>query len=172
MEKKTTYMNPYLAGVLLGLVIVLAIYLNGDGLGASGAVKAVAIKTVETVAPSQADNLTFVQKFTKAHPEGPLKTWLVFEIIGLIIGAFVSGLISDRMGFTIDKGEKITNKTRLIFALIGGTFFGLGSQFARGCTSGAALSGMAVYSVAGFLTFLVIFGTGYLLAYFFKKLWL
>ncbi len=172
MEKKTKYMNPYLAGFLLGVVIVFAIYLNGDGLGASGAVKAVVVKTLDTVAPSQAENLAFMKSYKATHTEDPLKSWLVFEIIGVILGAFVSGLISDRLGFKIDKGERISNKVRLIAALVGGMFFGLGSQFARGCTSGAALSGMAVYSVAGFLTFLAIFGTGYLLAYFFKKLWL
>ncbi len=171
MENKTKYMNPYLAGFLLGLVIVLAIYLNGDGLGASGAVKAVVIKSLDSVAP-QADSLAYMKQYKATHPEDPLKSWLVFEIIGVILGAFVSGMISERLGFKIDKGEKITNKVRLIAALLGGILFGLGSQFARGCTSGAALSGMAAYSVAGFLTFLAIFGTAYALAYFFRKLWL
>ncbi len=171
MEKQTKYMNPYLAGFLLGLVIVLAIYLNGDGLGASGAVKAVVVKTVQ-VTSSNPDSIPFMKSYNATHPDDPLKSWLVFEIIGVILGAFVSGLISDRLGFKIDKGEHITNKTRLIFALIGGILFGIGSQFARGCTSGAALDGMSVYSVAGFLTFIVIFGTGYILAYFFRKLWL
>jgi len=172
MEKKTKYMNPYLAGFLLGVLIVVAIYISGDGLGASGAVKAVVIKTVETVSPSSTQSLDYMKSYKATHPDDPLKSWLIFEIIGVIIGAFVSGLISDRLGFKIDKGEHITNKTRLVFALLGGFLFGIGSQFARGCTSGAALDGMAVYSVAGFLTFLSIFGTAYLLAYFFRKLWL
>ena len=164
-------MNPYLAGFLLGLVIVLAIYLNGDGLGASGAVKAVVVKTIQSTT-SNPENIPYIKSYNATHPDDPLKSWLVFEIIGVILGAFVSGLISDRLGFKIDKGEHITNKTRLIFALLGGILFGLGSQFARGCTSGAALSGMSVFSVAGFLTFIVIFGTAYAIAFFFKKLWL
>jgi uncharacterized membrane protein YedE/YeeE len=50
--------------------------------------------------------------------------------------------------------------------------FGLGAQFARGCTSGAALSGMAVLSTAGFVTMVAIFGTGYVGAYFLRRLWL
>jgi uncharacterized membrane protein YedE/YeeE len=172
MEKKTKYMNPYLAGFLLGLLIVVAIFISGDGLGASGGVKALVVKTVNTVAPSQAESIKYIKGYNNSHPEGPLKTWLIFELIGVAIGAFVSGLISERLGFKIDKGPRISNKVRLISALIGGALFGMGSQFARGCTSGAALSGMAVYSVAGFLTFLVIFGTAYILAYFFRKLWL
>ena len=32
-------MNPYLAGILLGLVLLAAMYLSGRGLGASGGIK-------------------------------------------------------------------------------------------------------------------------------------
>ena len=38
MERRK-YMDPYLAGTLLGGVLLLAMYLSGRGLGASGAVK-------------------------------------------------------------------------------------------------------------------------------------
>jgi uncharacterized membrane protein YedE/YeeE len=61
---------------------------------------------------------------------------------------------------------------RWLFAAVGGALFGLGAQFARGCTSGAALSGMAVLSTAGFVTMVAIFGTGYVGAYFVRRLWL
>ena len=36
---KTKYMNPYLAGLMLGLVLLMAFFFSGRGLGASGAVK-------------------------------------------------------------------------------------------------------------------------------------
>ena len=35
--KPKPYMNPYLAGFLLGLVLLATIYITGRGLGASGA---------------------------------------------------------------------------------------------------------------------------------------
>jgi len=41
--------------------------------------------------------------------------------------------------------------------------FGLGAQFGRGCTSGAALSGMAVLSSGGIITMAAIFEWGTLL---------
>ena len=63
-------------------------------------------------------------------------------------------------------------KLRWLFATLGGALFGIGAQFARGCTSGAALSGMAVLSTAGFITMMAIFGTGYAAAFFARKLWL
>ncbi len=172
MKEETKYMNPYLAGFLLGLLIVFAIYLNGDGLGASGAIKNTVIGTMETVAPQSSAQIPYLKSYNATHPESPWKSWLIWEVLGVIIGAFVSGLISGRNKFTVEHGPRISSKTRLITAFIGGTLFGIGSQFGRGCTSGAGLDGMAVFSVAGFLVTLVIFGTGYILAPFFKKLWL
>ena len=165
-------MNPYFAGFLFGMVLLETIYITGHGLGISGAIKSVTFSTVATVAPNHAENTRFIKTYTQEHPDGPLKNWLVFEVIGVFIGAFLSGAISNRVGFKLEKGNNISNKTRIIAAIIGGACFGFGSQFGRGCTSGAALSGMAVMSFGGILTMFSIFGSGYAFAYFFRKLWL
>ena len=49
------YMNPYVAGVLLGLVLLAAIYISGRGLGASGAIKSSVVSVVNTIAPQHAE---------------------------------------------------------------------------------------------------------------------
>jgi uncharacterized membrane protein YedE/YeeE len=90
----------------------------------------------------------------------------------VIVGAFVSGLISDRLRFSFEKGPRASTTFRVLFALLGGAMFGFGAQFGRGCTSGAALSGMAVLSTGGFITMMAIFGTAYAVAWFFRKYWL
>ncbi|MCF7810835.1 YeeE/YedE family protein, partial [bacterium] len=140
--------------------------------GASGAVKSVMISVVNIVAPSHVENTPYYSTYMAGHNNSPMKSWLVFEVLGVLIGGFISGLISNRLGFKIERGLHISSRTRLIAAVIGGALFGIGSQLGRGCTSGAALSGMAVLSTAGFVTMLAIFGSGYILAYFFRKLWL
>lgn len=168
----TKYMNPYLAGFLLGITLLVTIVVTGRGLGASGALKSAVVATVTTVAPEHAAQSEFYTEKMKDLKENPLKTWLVFEVLGVIIGGFLSGVVSDRLKFTTEKGPRISNMTRLGFALIGGALFGMGAQFARGCTSGAALSGMAVLSTGGIVTMIAIFGTGYAAAYFFRKLWI
>lgn len=166
------YMNPYLAGFLLGMVLLGTIYVTGRGLGASGAIKSVVLSSVVKVAPEYSANTTFIKTYSEQHAGGPLKDWLVFEVIGVIIGAFFSGVISNRVGIKLERGPNITNKTRIIAAVIGGALFGFGSQLGRGCTSGAALSGMAIMSFGGIITMFAIFGSGYAFAYFFRKLWL
>ena len=170
--KAQKYMNPYLAGFLLSLVLLGTIYVTGRGLGASGAVKSVVLSSVVKAAPGHAANIPFIKSYSEEHPDGPLKDWLVFEVIGVIIGAFFSGVISNRVGIKLERGPNITNKTRIIAAVIGGILFGFGAQLGRGCTSGAALSGMAVMSFGGLITMVAIFGSGYAFAWFFRKLWL
>ncbi len=104
--------------------------------------------------------------------ERPLKNWLALEVFGMVLGGFISGALSHRLKFKVEKSPKISNKKRLAFAFLGGAFFVYGAQLARGCTSGAALSVMAVLSVAGFVTMIAIFGSAYLFAWIFRSLWI
>lgn len=168
----TKTMNPYLAGFLLGLVLLATIFITGRGLGASGAVKSVVVAAVDAVAPAHAEASPFYGKYVGPGAESPLMAWLVFEVAGVVIGAFLSGLVSERLGLTTERGPRVGVRARWAFAVAGGALFGIGAQLARGCTSGAALSGMAVLSTAGFVTMLAIFGTGYAFAYLARGLWL
>ncbi len=170
--KKNKYINPYLGGVLLGLVLLASNFISGRGLGASGALKSVVVQGINTVTPKHAENTIFYKDYNKKHANGPMKSWLVFEMLGVVVGAFISGALAGRLKFKVEHSPKITSKRRLIFALMGGVLFGFGSQLGRGCTSGSALSGMAVLSVGGIVTMAAIFGTGYALAYFFRKNWI
>ncbi len=170
--KKTKYLNPYIGGVLLGLVLLSANFIAGRGLGASGAIKSTIVATMNTIAPSASEKSGFVKEFRESHEGNPMKTWLVFEMLGVLVGGFVSGAVAGRLKFKVEHSPKITSKRRLILALTGGLLFGFGSQLGRGCTSGSALSGMAVLSLGGFITMAAIFGTAYVLAYFFRKNWI
>jgi hypothetical protein len=102
----------------------------------------------------------------------PALNWLSIELAGLLIGGFISGAVSGRLKLKTEKSPGISNAKRFVFAFLGGLFFVYGAQLARGCTSGAALSGMAVLSVGGFVTMMAIFGSAYFFAWFFRKLWI
>ena len=164
-------MNPYIAGTMLGIVLLAAMFLSGRGLGASGGMKYCVVSIVGAVDKSHANNSIYYSKYFE-NGDKPLKNWLVLEIAGVLIGGFISGALSNRLKFKIEKSPSISNARRLVFAFLGGVFFVYGAQLARGCTSGAALSGMAVLSVAGFVTMMAIFGSAYLFAWFFRKNWI
>ncbi len=169
MKKK--YMNPYIAGSLLGGVLLLAMYLSGRGLGASGGIKYCVVSIVEAINPNHVALSDYYSKYFEGG-KNPLMGWLPIEVLGILIGGFVSGAFSGRLKFKIEKSASISGKKRLLMAFLGGVFFVYGAQLARGCTSGAALSGMAVLSVAGFVTMASIFGSAYLFAWFFRKNWI
>lgn len=169
--KPKRYMNPYLAGVLLGLVLLMSFFFTGRGLGASGAVKSVVVATVDTIAPNHTETSEFYSKYAGGD-KSPMKSWLVFQVLGVMVGGFLSGAMSGRLTWKVEHSPKITSKRRLVFAAMGGLLFGFGSQLGRGCTSGAALTGMSVLSVAGFVTMAAIFGTAFAFAYFVRKNWI
>lgn len=170
-NKKHVYWNPYFGGVMLGLLLILTFYITGRGLGATGGTKSAVVLSVESVAPEYAENSRYYHKYYDEE-SNPMNNWLVYETIGILAGAFLSGALSGRTKFRIQHAPHITPRKRLIWASVGGLLFGFGSQLARGCTSGAALSGSATLSLGGFITMFAIFGTAYALAYFFRKLWI
>lgn len=164
-------MNPYTAGTMLGIVLLLAMFLAGRGLGASGGIKYCVVSIVGAVDPPHAERSIYYSKYFEGG-KSPLKNWLSFEILGVIAGGFLSGALSGRLKFKLEKSPDISDRRRLIYAFLGGLLFVYGAQLARGCTSGAALSGMAVLSVAGFVTMIAIFGSAYIFAWFFRKNWI
>lgn len=169
---QTKYMNPYLAGVLLGLVLLAANFVSGRGLGASGAIKDTVAAGVKAVAPSHYYNAPYYSEFIATQRENPMHSWLVYQMLGVITGGFLSGVLAGRMKLQIERPPHVSSRKRLMFALAGGILFGYGSQIGRGCTSGSALSGMAVLSFGGFITMAAIFGTAFALAWFFRKNWI
>ena len=92
-------------------------------------------------------------------------------MLGVLVGGFFQELLQADSNLKLNTLQyHFTKKTYL--ALGGGILFGFGSQLGRGCTSGSALSGMAVLSLGGFVTMMAIFGTAFVFAYFFRKNWI
>lgn len=164
-------MNPYMAGTLLGIVLLASMFISGRGLGASGGIKYCVVSIVGAVDRPHAENSIYYSKYFE-NGKKPLTNWLSLEIFGVVAGGFISGVVSGRLKLKVEKSPKISVVRRLIFAFLGGVFFVYGAQLARGCTSGAALSGMAVLSLAGFVTMIAIFGSAYFFAWFFRKNWI
>lgn len=170
-ERSKQYFNPYFGGILLGLLLLATFYVTGRGLGASGAVKHSVVASVHEINPEYAEEAPYYRKFI-SDDKHPMSTWMVFEVLGILAGAFLSGALSGRLKFKVEHSPKIKKRTRILGAFAGGLLFGVGSQFARGCTSGAALSGSAALATSGFLTMICIFGAAYFFAWFFRKLWI
>jgi len=164
------YMNPYAAGVLLGVVLFLSFFIFGHGLGASGGVAKVVGAGMDVVAPSHTEKNAYLVDLLRGGGN-PLDNWLVFEILGVIVGGFASGLMAGRVKVETFKGPQISIRTRWAMAVLGGIIAGYGVRIGRGCTSSQALSGGAVLSAGSWSFMFAVFIGAYALAYFVRKLW-
>ena len=170
ISRAKPYMNPYLAGTLLGVVLFLAFLITGSGLGASGGLNRLLVYAQNSVNPEHIDQVAYLLKMAGGNAN-PLDSWIVFLTVGTIFGGFLSGLIGRRVKVETNKGPQINNGTRWIMAFIGGALMGYGARLARGCTSGQGLSGGAALSVGSWAFMFAVFAGAYALAYFFRKFW-
>lgn len=172
MLKRTRkdYINPYLAGFFLGLVLFLTYAFTQSGLGASGGINRIEVALAVLISQSHVDKVGYLAAMGGGD-RCALSHSSLWMLLGTFVGGFCSAWWNGRVKFEITKGARISNRTRLLFALLGGIFMGYGARMARGCTSGQALSGGAVLSVGSWIFMLSVFAGAYLLAYFFRKIW-
>lgn len=164
------YMNPYLAGILLGIVLFLAFFLTGSGLGASGGLNRMLVFVEDLIMPAHIDRTPYLLAMAGGS-KNPLDSWVVYVTIGVVLGGAVSGWRNNRIKLETNRGPQVSKKMRWMMAFIGGALMGYGARFARGCTSGQALSGGAVLSVGSWAFMFAVFGGAYMLAYSLRKFW-
>lgn len=160
-------MNPYLAGVLLGLVLLGSFLVLGAGLGASGGLARLGAYGLSCVAPTH----TLESAYFGRWGESPLEYYLVAMLLGTFLGGLLSAVLGRRVELGVERGAACSPGLRLGYALAGGVFSGFAARLARGCTSGQGLSGSALL-LTGSMVFLVcMFASGYATAYLVGRQW-
>jgi uncharacterized membrane protein YedE/YeeE len=164
------YINPYLAAVLLGLVLFFAFFLTGNGLGASGSLNRVVIGVIDLFFPDHVNQTKSMAEIAGGD-KNPFQHWIILLTCGTLMGGFLSGWANKRIRLETLKGPNISDKMRWFLAFSGGALMGFGARLARGCTSGQALSGGAVLSAGSWAFMFAVFAGAYLLAYSLRKAW-
>lgn len=162
--------NAHLAGAVLGLVLLLTFVLTGHGLGASGAPTAMAAAASEAVAPSATQANGYLGPMV-AEGANPLNSWIVWEVIGVGVGALLAAWWSGRLRVRVEGPPRFGTGGRLVVALIGGILSGFGARVSAGCTSGLGLSGAATLATAGFVFLIGFFGFGLITGLLTRRIW-
>jgi uncharacterized membrane protein YedE/YeeE len=164
------YWNPYAAGAALGLVLFLAFFFTGNGLGASGGINRLLVSVEDQIVPDHVDRTPYLLRMAGGDTN-PLDHWIVMVTVGTLAGGFASGWWHGRVRVETRGGANVTTRRRWLMAFVGGALMGYGARMARGCTSGQALSGGAVLSAGSWAFMLAVFAGAYSLAWFLRRYW-
>lgn len=167
IKDRKAYMNPYFAGVILGITLLLSYLILGAGLGASSGIARVGAFIELSLAPAR----TLASEYFGGWGQQPLKYYLVFMLAGVFFGGLISALIANRCKIKLERGAKCPPRKRLLFALAGGIIAGFASRLANGCTSGQALTGSAALITGSLLFLIFMFAGGYSIAWFVRRQW-
>ncbi len=162
------YMNPYLAGFGLGLVLLASFLIMGRGLGATAASGSVTAWAVGLVAP---DWVAANPGLKGYYAEPPWVNWTFYLIVGAFVGALVSALLARRTQWRVERGPHLGVQARLALAFGGGALAAIGAKLAKGCTSGQALTGGSQLNAGSWIFMLSVFAGAYALAYFVRRQW-
>jgi hypothetical protein len=156
--------SPYVAGILLGVVGVLAVWMSNSLLGASGAFENIAGLIGKAVAPDQFNNIYF--NFIMP----PEITWGVVLLVGLffggMLGAATSGTLKWGKKDSANSDEQWTSVfgsqtwKRWGLAFLGAIVLEFAAGIAGGCTSGLAISGGMLLAPSAFLFIAAMFTSG------------
>ncbi len=161
---------PYIAGVVLGLVLILTFVLVGNGVGASGMFTRFAAVLGDELAPQVTETNAYLGPMLQ-NGANPLLSWIVFEVLGIALGALLAAIASGRFRFMLEGAHKVGRSHRLLLALCGGILAGIGSRIASGCTSGIGLSGAAMLSIGGFVFLTTFFLVGLGVSLLVRRAW-
>ncbi len=155
-------MNPYVAGALAGLLLMVSVAVNGNYFGSSTAIVQLVGMLGKAISPEWAARIEY---FTVVDAT---LSWQIFFVGGILMGSLGAALIfGDFKWQTIPelwKKTRGTNKiSRMTLAFIGGIIALFGARLAGGCPSGQ-LSAMALLSVSGLLAMGMFFIVGIVVA--------
>jgi len=151
--------SPYIVGILIGLLNIVAMIISGKALGASTSFVKAGAYLVKAVDKEKVESNSYYQKHK------PELDWGMMLVLGIVIGAFFASLLSG--DFLVQKvplmwAERFSDNFafRFIMAFIGGSFLGIGSRWAGGCTSGHGISGTSQLSVLSWVAAAAFFVGG------------
>ena len=165
---KANAWNPYIAGALTGVLLILSVLVAGKYFGASTTFARTAAKVEAVVGVDTSRIAYFTAKGGKYGPDS-LPNWQFLFVVGIAVGGLVASLSSG--SFRIQRvppmwAARFGDRPlwRNLAAFVGGAIMILGARLAGGCPSGHGLSGLAQMAVSGFVALTFFFTGGWISA--------
>ena len=155
--------NPYVAGALAGLLLVLSLFVSGNYFGASTTYVRAAGMVEQTVDPGRVAGMPYFMK------EKPKVDWQWMFVVGIALGACAAALASGtfRIQAVPDRSAARFGSSagrRFGVAFVGGVVAMFGARLADGCPSGHGLSGTLQLAASGYVALVCFFIGGVVVA--------
>jgi uncharacterized membrane protein YedE/YeeE len=148
-----------LAGIVVGLAIIIGWYITGGSMGKSWMEEAmfaelpptrVAVQSYTFISP-MGDTARYVMNPT--HSE--FVNFGVMALTGVIVGSFLYAIISKSF-----RVEWFANGKDAVNHIVGGALMGFGGVLAMGCTIGQGITGVSTLALGSYLALIsIIFGS-------------
>jgi len=160
--------NPYVVGVLIGVLSWVTFYTMNKALGTSTSMVHASGLAVAVCAPEHvAQNPYYKAEIT---PKTPMFDWQVFLVLALPLGAFLGAWLT--RDFSVEKVPALwswrfgpSQWKRYLAAFAGGAILLFGARMAGGCTSGHGISGGLQLAVSSWTFFMSMFASGVVTAF-------
>jgi hypothetical protein len=148
--------SPYAIGGGIGILAILGFLISDKTIGCSTAFSRTSGMIEALFQGSKVKEKSYYKKFA------PIIDWEWMLVLGVVIGAFVSSMLSGQFNFQWIPsrwaeafGDAVS--LRFIVALSGGIILGFGSRWAGGCTSGHGISGTLQLAVSSWIAAVCFF---------------
>jgi uncharacterized membrane protein YedE/YeeE len=160
--------NPYLVGVLIGVLSWVTFYTMSKQLGTSTSMVHAAGLATAIVAPEHAAQNPYYQ--AEITPKNPMFDWQMFLVLALPVGALLGAWLTK--DFNVEKVPALWRWRfgelpwrRYLGAFLGGAILLFGARMAGGCTSGHGISGCLQLAVSSWVFFMSMFVSGVVTAF-------
>ena len=152
--------SPYLVGSLIGVLSWFSFIISKKALGTSTSYARASARLGALCCGKAVYDWKYYQKYK------PELEWQSMLVIGIVIGSFISALLSGEFALTfrpLTEFESVLNQNiwgRIFSAFTGGILLGFGARLAGGCTSGHGISGAFQLSIASWISLISFFVGG------------
>jgi hypothetical protein len=155
--------SPYIVGAGIGVLSWFTWLISSEPIGCSTSFSRIAGMIEKLFRGEKVEKKLYYQEVK------PEIDWQMMLVIGVVVGALVSSLLSGDFDlqwipsvWSANFGNNMT--LRLVVGFAGGILLGFGSRWADGCTSGHGISGTMQLAVSSWISAICFFIGGILMA--------